>query len=709
MRLVSVHLQNFCQHRDLLIEFPPGITGILGGNGRGKSNAVKAIRFALIGDSANEGPRAEDMNWHAPEGERGSVTLEFEQNGTPGRIKRAVNQTRTSLKFGEESINSTAAANARILDIMGVTKKTVEEIIFVMQGEIESVLFERPADRAKKFQRLFGTEEAERIRVLLQQEISRLPEDPAEDRIKELEARLADDIDVKLKALNEQRESTQATIDDVDEDALQEAISDYEHSARLKRALEEAEQDTVSLMARLSRASGDADQLKTQATQTSERLASLRAEAEDARSSLASLESAKKLYISYSQLIERVNDCNAVLGETPPEEPNLTRDNLREFEKAFAESSVKIEQTEQVVREFDENQQSKCPTCDRPVDREYVERKKHELHALRTSRDKAESLLMQARHAWSQYDHARASFDTRRAQAGRVLKLTEQQLQQMGEVKPVDDESLTKIRQKVDELTKLEADAEQAAEAANQAAVEVARLKAKYESRVAERERIADELGETSGWSDVIYAQAKEVLYQYKMARQHIANIEGQLEQLCNHRANTLAELEGLRQQTASIDAAKKYRELCERSRLVLHRDALPRVVVNKFLVAINRQLSRYAEHEFNLPFKASIEDDLSAVCHFPGVGAKPAGRASGGEKVMLGISFRFSIDDLFAEDLGFMVLDEPTNMLAGDRVQAVKELLDKVRRHAHRSGRQIIVITHEEELVPSFDHVVRL
>jgi len=76
---------------------------------------------------------------------------------------------------------------------------------------------------------------------------------------------------------------------------------------------------------------------------------------------------------------------------------------------------------------------------------------------------------------------------------------------------------------------------------------------------------------------------------------------------------------------------------------------------------------------------------------------------------VMLGIAFRFAIYDMFAADLGFMLLDEPTNMLDEDRVSSVVEVLTSVRRHAHNTGMQLVVITHERELMQAFDHTIQL
>ncbi|NKB17754.1 MAG: AAA family ATPase [Pseudanabaena sp. CRU_2_10] len=43
MRLISLGLENFRQHKSTEIHFPNGLTGILGANGSGKSTILEAI------------------------------------------------------------------------------------------------------------------------------------------------------------------------------------------------------------------------------------------------------------------------------------------------------------------------------------------------------------------------------------------------------------------------------------------------------------------------------------------------------------------------------------------------------------------------------------------------------------------------------------------------------------------------------------------
>ena len=54
MRLNSLSMKNFKKYRGAVkVEFQDGLTGILGGNGSGKSTIVEAIAWALYGSRAS--------------------------------------------------------------------------------------------------------------------------------------------------------------------------------------------------------------------------------------------------------------------------------------------------------------------------------------------------------------------------------------------------------------------------------------------------------------------------------------------------------------------------------------------------------------------------------------------------------------------------------------------------------------------------------
>jgi len=138
-----------------------------------------------------------------------------------------------------------------------------------------------------------------------------------------------------------------------------------------------------------------------------------------------------------------------------------------------------------------------------------------------------------------------------------------------------------------------------------------------------------------------------------------------------------------------------------------LHRQALPQVVAQSNLEDMEKDINDVLEL-FGSPFWVEATSDLSFVVHFPGEPPKAAERLSGGQKSVLAVAFRSAISSLFKSEIGLMSLDEPT---AGMDDQNVSYLAEALTRYAAevRGHRQVIMITHAEQLRNSFDQVVNL
>src|SRR5439155_743483 len=88
MQLLRLRLVNFRQHADTELEFGPGITGIIGPNGSGKTTILEAIAWALYGAQAVRGDK-DSIRRLGAKGRAGvEVDLEFRRGarrGAPGR------------------------------------------------------------------------------------------------------------------------------------------------------------------------------------------------------------------------------------------------------------------------------------------------------------------------------------------------------------------------------------------------------------------------------------------------------------------------------------------------------------------------------------------------------------------------------------------------------------------------------------------------
>jgi len=185
------------------------------------------------------------------------------------------------------------------------------------------------------------------------------------------------------------------------------------------------------------------------------------------------------------------------------------------------------------------------------------------------------------------------------------------------------------------------------------------------------------------------------------------AKLDGQLEALRKQASDHEASIQELRNREAGLSKVRATRALMEEARGVLHRDCLPAVAARAFLTSLNQSLAKQL-HEFSAEFAARINDDLSFDCIFDG-NVVSARRLSGGQKVTLAIATQFALYDLLAENLGILVLDEPSVYLDTDHIDCLTDLLEKVKTRAVSTGLQVIVVTHEDRLKRVFDKAIEL
>lgn len=139
----------------------------------------------------------------------------------------------------------------------------------------------------------------------------------------------------------------------------------------------------------------------------------------------------------------------------------------------------------------------------------------------------------------------------------------------------------------------------------------------------------------------------------------------------------------------------------------VFHWNNLPKMVsqANLELLVddINDNLSM-----FNNPFYVEADEDLTFKVNFPGKSPVKAKQLSGGQKVILAIAFRAALDRVFGHEVGMMFLDEPTAGLDADNVSYFHDALLQLAQKVAGS-RQLVVITHVQELGEVFDQLIEI
>src|SRR2546426_10464581 len=156
MRLESIALHGFKSFGEkTVVRVLPGITGIVGPNGCGKSNISEAVRWALGEQSAKSlrGQRMEDLIFHGSQSRKpvglAEVELTFRNDGTLSVPWAEVSVGRRLYRTGESEylLNNSATRLRDILDLFAGTGANPRAYSVIDQDKLNHVLTAKPHDR----------------------------------------------------------------------------------------------------------------------------------------------------------------------------------------------------------------------------------------------------------------------------------------------------------------------------------------------------------------------------------------------------------------------------------------------------------------------------------------------------------------------------------------------------------------------------------
>lgn len=144
----GIRLSNWKRHQEFEHVFEPGLTFVLGANGRGKSSLLQAMRFALVGSLREMDPR------DAVRDDEGPASATLELDGTP-----PVTITRSVDRRGQVEhrvTGTTATVEDMLRQRFGADPAFLNDLLFLGEGEIYTA--STPPSIAGQIARLLGTE-----------------------------------------------------------------------------------------------------------------------------------------------------------------------------------------------------------------------------------------------------------------------------------------------------------------------------------------------------------------------------------------------------------------------------------------------------------------------------------------------------------------------------------------------------------------------
>jgi exonuclease SbcC len=185
---------------------------------------------------------------------------------------------------------------------------------------------------------------------------------------------------------------------------------------------------------------------------------------------------------------------------------------------------------------------------------------------------------------------------------------------------------------------------------------------------------------------------ASIILIEAKSELRHLQSLKAML-------VLELSEIEAWEALRAVEDAQRSF---LEGSRAALAPDAAPRAAAAALAAPLAQAVSAQL-FMMGAPFSLSITSELEPRAVKDGRNVSPRD-LSGGQRAMLAVAVRLALVETLAGGVPFLVLDEPTPHLDEPNREALAAALTATRDSLAASGIQMIVCSHEQELLPAAD-----
>jgi DNA repair protein SbcC/Rad50 len=783
MRLHRLRLQNFRQHADTTVALDLGLTGIVGPNGAGKTTLLEAIAWAMYGTPAARGTRDSIRRRAAPPRSRVEVELDFELGPHRYRVVRSLQAAALYVDADPAPVaNSAGSVTERVTRLLGMTREEFFNTYFTGQKELAIMGSMTGPERARFLSKVLGYERLAAAQARLRETRTALKAslqtaetglvDPATLALEEREAddrmaaagaafeaavarhaaavQAAAEVAPRWTAMQARREEVQSVESDlrVAEHRAEEARRGFQEldralaeSAAAKARLDEllpqlAEWDAlVALRERLdAEAQAFAGRRAVEA-----RAAEIRVQLEDMARRLAELPGPDRLGAVRGDLAAAQEALAATAREAEEQHAAWVRDK----QDAETRRQHLLQQHEdtatQLERLRDTGPTVVCPTCGKPLGREYgavlddLQARLDEIvlqgkyyrqridqlagvpAALREAREAQEAAEGLVKRLTGEV----ATLETRAAERDGLEQARAREAQRLAGLEATlaaapaayDEERHRAVRRQVAALDPLRVQATRLGVAAERAAALVPKA-AEAEQALSREEAGVAALRERLvglGWAPEAFEASRLEAQQAERERQEaeVGRVRAEAEQAAAraHRAVVAARREERTRRQQEVDRL--------RAELTLNQE-LDRAFTdlrNELNASIRPDLSdaasvlvrdltngRYSDLELSEDYVPTLYDD-----------GEPKTVISGGEEDIANLALRLAISQMIAERAGqpfsLLVLDEIFGSLDEERRVAV---LDLLRGLADRFP-QVVLITHIEAVRDGFDRVIRI
>jgi len=654
----TIKLENWKTHYNTELDFSKGTNVIVGKMGSGKSSIMDAISFALYGTfptlAARKVTLEETIMAKPSKQETAKITLEFDYNEKEYSVERIVKRkgiNEGTLREAGKILAGpkTTETTKKIEEILEVSYELFSRAIYSEQNQIDFFLKLTPAQRKEKFDELLGLDKYEKVRtnsVTLANRLKRsiddrkkfLQEQKSKNNTKELEE-YEKKISKKEKELNEKEKENSE---------LEKQINEKE---KILKQLEEKEKENKFLKELEIQSKAKIESLTEQLKTGREKLKKTKHE-----------EIEKKMEENEKILEENEKETKKIEKETEIIEEKISKikEEIAVQNNLFNSNSKNVSNAQKL--------ESDCPICKRPLTEHDKEKLEQEL------KDEEEKILKKTKELNSDLEKEIKELKGKKEELGKTEKKGETIEKQLNELKRL-KEIAVELNEKEKQKNDLEKEIKKVIEMMKKTGFD------EKEHERHEKEFLG--LKEKSAEIRTEISSGKELLKELNESVKRIKEIEHQIKELETQVKENEKTIEKLAIFTSALKSTQgELRNMMVETVNQAMEEIWPRIYPYKDFLSVKIIVE---EGSYEVMVKQRNEQ-----------WARVEGILSGGERSAAAITLRIAISLVLTQNLGWIILDEPTHNLD---VNAVNELSETMRNHLPELIEQIFIITHDKEM----------
>lgn len=680
MEITKLILKNFRTHRSAAFDFPTGVTGIIGGNGSGKSSIVEAIIFLLTGEGYGKS-KSEMLTVGQSSG---YVIGYLVINGKEAILERHIDTAKVNFMYDSKTYKKSSEVNEIWDQLFQIDKNIVQNVIVSNQGEIALLFNGDNSVKEKLFQKIFMVPNTTKLRDVIWNNY--IKDAPPEYPVKDT-SDIRSNIQCLEKAVDLSKEELAKL--NIDNTSYDELVARKAYLAKVELSASKQEEISCKLGEATSKSSELAKSVEILRNKL--QLISI----QDYRNCLAQQRAIKALYETQQGWVAKKNSLVTPSVEVDKEYVQSLRQKELELEASLKAKRSAVGEFNKKIEEYEKSGLASgvCPTCGTKVDNiakliEHIE-KEREPVLIAGKAQKAELLNVQqelkdkSTHlaSWEEYEKALAAIDNALETYKDVI-FDQEEYDLCASV-------ITKYESWEQQLSKIAYDLTQSDTSVQRFKLELAGLEA-YDKPL--NELPAEKLEVTVRLEE--FQKSRELSKQLEI---DIAGNTREIKTLNQDLKDSEAHIEKNKKRSEYVDVLKGVYDL-------FHTGKFPRALIQTYSSTVSEYMTEVLSG-FDFPYTARVNETFGIDIFNEDGLQLPS--ISGGQQVMVGFSLRLALHNMFVGAFPFMIIDEGSYGLNNENAKKYFEIIKSLGKSS--KFKQVIVIDHHSELSEYVDNTINL